>query len=157
MSPTSSRCWSRVFENIATPAISNGSAIRLLGLLVRRTSLTASSCSSPGKRSRHHIVTAIEESFHQTCSDALRGAGHNHCFVDIWYHDLFPFCGFKGSGLTKKSQRTETFPPFTSLTSGVMTTESPSFNPCLTSIPVSVVKPQTTLTRRTIPSRTVQT
>src|SRR6266480_4947413 len=56
-----------------------------------------------------------------------------------------------------ESQRTETFPPFTSLTSGVMTTESPSFNPCLTSIPVSVVKPQTTLTRRTIPSRTVQT
>src|SRR5262249_27039772 len=31
-------------------AISNGSAIRLLGLLVRRTSLTASPCSSPGKR-----------------------------------------------------------------------------------------------------------
>ena len=49
------------------------------------------------------------------------------------------------SGLTKKTQRTETFPPVTSLTSGVMTTESPSFNPCLTSTPVSVVKPQTTL------------
>jgi hypothetical protein len=29
------------------------------------------------------IVTAIEESFHQTCSDAPRGASHNHCFVDI--------------------------------------------------------------------------
>src|SRR6476620_600814 len=28
-------------------------------------------------------------------------------FVDIWYHVLFPFCGFKGSGPTKKSQRTE--------------------------------------------------
>src|SRR5262250_2902286 len=34
----------------ASFAISNGSAIRLLGLLVRRTSLTASPCSSPGKR-----------------------------------------------------------------------------------------------------------
>src|SRR3984893_15408787 len=34
----------------ASFAISNGSAIRLLGLLVRRTSLTASPCSSPGTR-----------------------------------------------------------------------------------------------------------
>src|SRR6266852_4602773 len=34
----------------ASFAISNGSAIRLLGLLVRRTSLTALPCSSPGKR-----------------------------------------------------------------------------------------------------------
>src|SRR6266478_5881881 len=34
----------------ASFAISNGSAIRLLGLLVRRTSLTASPCSSPEKR-----------------------------------------------------------------------------------------------------------
>src|SRR5206468_1328204 len=34
----------------ASFAISNGSAIRLLGLLVRRTSLTASPCSCPGKR-----------------------------------------------------------------------------------------------------------
>src|SRR6266567_2453682 len=34
----------------ASFAISNGSAIRLLGLLVRRTPLTASPCSSPGKR-----------------------------------------------------------------------------------------------------------
>ena len=53
-------------------------------------------CNAP--RSRHHIVTATEKSFHQTRSDALRAAGHNHCLVDIWYHDLFPFCGFKGSG-----------------------------------------------------------
>src|SRR5260370_462679 len=34
----------------ASFAISNGSAIRLLGLLVRRTSLTASPCSSPATR-----------------------------------------------------------------------------------------------------------
>src|SRR5215467_3905086 len=34
----------------ASFAISNGSASRLLGLLVRRMSLTASPCSSPGKR-----------------------------------------------------------------------------------------------------------
>src|SRR6266403_463279 len=34
----------------ASFAISNGSAIRLLGLLVRRMFLTASACSSPGKR-----------------------------------------------------------------------------------------------------------
>src|SRR6266849_3307385 len=34
----------------ASFAISNGSAIRLLGLLVPRTPLTASPCSSPGKR-----------------------------------------------------------------------------------------------------------
>src|SRR2546428_11853018 len=34
----------------ASFAISNGSAIRLLGLLVPRTAFTASPCSSPGKR-----------------------------------------------------------------------------------------------------------
>src|SRR6516165_6572407 len=34
----------------ASFAISNGSAIRLLGLLVRRMSFTASPCSAPGKR-----------------------------------------------------------------------------------------------------------
>src|SRR5205814_8502152 len=63
----------------------------------------------------------------------------------------------QGFWSNEKISTNRDLPSIHELDVGVMTTESPSFNPCLTSIPVSVVKPQTTLTRRTIPSRTVQT
>jgi len=62
------------------------------------------------------------------------------------FHDLFPFCFFQGLWSNETISRTETFPPFTSLMSGVMDDGITVFNPCLTSIPVSVVEPQTTLT-----------
>ena len=40
-------------------------------------------------RIRHHVVTAIQKRLHHACSNSLRAAGHDYCFLRIRHFSPF--------------------------------------------------------------------